>query len=243
MQLYTNKYNETFYVSDKQANTIAQLVTATKGGFASAIGYVSTSKRITPETADFVFISKFSIEKYYKRKIAKLKAVTFADVQPSIMVDMLMNAEPIEEVEALFELRKQFEITAMEKTLNGVRDSAGQLAHDRCYASIDDGVKVHFVTEKQGNIMMPVLFNGYPVCASVMLHALEVKRTVRVPGTYKPVNSGAPVRMSNYLNRAIKGSQNFNFMTFSLKDDNFEEIRIGGEVLTDAELLEVKDFV
>ena len=81
----------------------------------------------------------------------------------------------------------------MNTTLSGDRSDSHRAGHDRCYAHVADGVKVNFVTEKdKDGLMQPVLTDGLPTAASIMVSYLEINRTTRKEGEYKVVNSGAP---------------------------------------------------
>jgi hypothetical protein len=98
--------------------------------------------------------------------------------------------------------------------------------------NIAEGVVVHYVTEKgTDGLMHPVLTDGFPTIASIMLNVLEVSRNVRIPGEYKKVNSGVPVLISNAIKAAIKERGVRELTRLSLKEDNFERVAIDGEVI------------
>ena len=99
--------------------------------------------------------------------------------------------------------------------------------HDRCYATITNGIKVHFVTEKndEDGLMHPTTVNGYPVVDSIMINALFLNVTTITEGERKVVNSGAPVLMGNAISKVLN-QRCVGIRTLSLKADNFEKVVI-----------------
>jgi len=221
------KVNDVEFVANaRQAATIELLCNSNAGGFATVKGYVSKSGRVSPETADITFISRFSVSRLYKRKIAALEALTLADVMPELIEKDKVKAMPMEALNKAFNDRKATEIASLQKTLDGTdRDDAHRQAHDRNYVTITDGVKVHFLSEKVDGIMVPVLNeDGLPTVESIMLNIIQVSKNVTIPGEYKVVNSGVPVLISNALNNLLPKSSKIK--TISLKEDNFDSLHL-----------------
>lgn len=222
---------KTFICSARQANTIQTLLECQKGGFAKVRGYVATSGRVSPETADMTVLTRFSTERLYKRKMKALQEMTLDDIKDQILKNVKVSALPFADLNKAFEDRKASEVASMQKTLDGVRDDARRAAHDRNYVSIGDGVKVHFVSEKNADgIKVPVLnSDGIPTVESIMLTVVEIAKTVLVEGEYKKVNSGVPVLISNAMHAKLPKSTKIK--TLSLKSDNFESLVIDGETV------------
>lgn len=217
----------TFKCSARQAAALDALLETNAGGFATVKGYVSTSGRVTPEVADITFISRFSVEKMYQRKIAALQALTLAECLSELRDHPKIKATTTEALFEAFDVRKASEIASMEKTLAGVRDDAHRQAHDRNYCTLGQGVKVHYLTEKNSEgIMVPVLDGGVPVVDNIMLNILQVSKSVIVPGEYKSVNSGVPVLLSNAMKRKVP--KTCNMKALSLKEGKFESLHIAG---------------
>lgn len=218
-----------FRASLKQAEAIDTLLNTNAGGFATVHGYVSKSGRVTPETSDMTFISRFSVERLYKRKIAALEALSLADIMDSVKAnEKLALLENITLVET-FEARKEKEMASLQKTLDGDRNDAYRQSHDRNYCRLGHGVKVHFLTQKVDGETSPVLIDGLPIVESIMLSAIVVSKNVKVQGERKVVNSGAPVLISNAIKAKLPKSTKM--ITLSLKDDNFESLSIAGNTM------------
>lgn len=214
-----------FRCTEAQQETLRKLETIVKGGIGTVHGYVSKSGRVTPEKADIQFLTAFSTERLYERRIAALQGITYDAILDKLP---LQNPKLATLTEAqrrdVFNTRRQTEIDNMQQSLDGDRSDARRQAHDRCYCNIGQGVKVHYRTEKDDDgLKQPVEINGLPVVESIMLTILEIKRKVVEPGEYKKVNSGAPVLISN----AIKSAMNLRSVgikTLSLKEDNFDRL-------------------
>ena len=228
----------TFVCSARQAATIQTLVETQKGGFASVRGYVSTSKRVSPETADMTVLTRFSVSRLYDRRIKALQAVTLDAILPILSKSakvpigiLLTDKVYFATITEAFNARKATEIASLQKTLDGVRDDAQRAAHDRNYARIGDGVKVHFVCEKNADgKMIPVLnADGIPTVQSIMLSVIEIAKNVLVEGEYKTVNSGMPVLIGNAIQSVMPKSTKIKML--SLKDDNFTSITIDNETV------------
>lgn len=222
---------KTFICAARQASTIQTLLECQKGGFANVRGYTATSGRVSPETANLTVLTRFSTERLYKRKMKALQEMTLDDIKDQLLKNDKVSALPFAALNKAFEDRKATEIASMQKTLDGVRDDSRRAAHDRNYVSIGDGVKVHFVSEKNADgIMVPVLnADGLPTVESIMLTVVEIAKTVLVEGEYKKVNSGVPVLISNAMHANLPKSTKIK--TLSLKSDNFESLVIDGETV------------
>jgi hypothetical protein len=215
-----------FLVSSKQAETIESLLDSNGGGFATVHGYVSTSKRVKPETSDMSFLSRFSTERLYRRKIEALEKMTLADIMDSVKANPKLSSLDNPTLVDLFHERKQKEIDSLNKTLDGDRSDNYRQSHDRNYLTLGAGVKVHFLTEKVDGQTQPVLFNGLPMVESIMVSAIVVSKRVLNEGEYKTVNSGRAVLISNAI--ASKLPKSTKMITLSLKDENFQSLSLGG---------------
>jgi hypothetical protein len=220
------------WATPEQAQTLSTLSETRKGGYARVYGYTATSGRVEPTVYDATVTTRFSYAKLNERKLQALKAMTFASILPTINLNSKLSALPLDKLAETFETRKQDEIASIELTQSGDRNDAYRQAHDRCYINIADGVVVHLVTEKDSNgIMQPVITDGFPSVASVMLNVLEVSRNVRVEGEYKKVNSGAPVLMSNIIKGELKRQGVRSFKRLTLTEGKFERVAIDSEVV------------
>jgi hypothetical protein len=220
-----------FWCSAKQANAIDTLLQTNKGGFARVHGYVAKSDRVEPETYDASFLSRFSLEKLYLRKIAALEALKLDDIREAIAKDSKLSVLSDAELQVALDARKAMEIASMTKTLDGVREDARRQSHDRNYLPLGAGVKVHFLTEKSAvdGLTYPVLRDGLPQVKNVMVSAIEVSRKVIKEGVYKTTNSGVPVRISHAMQSALPKSTKLKML--SLGDENFESLVIDGEAI------------
>lgn len=221
--ILTDLNGQKFRATAEQAEALESLSVARQGGIATVYGYKAESGRTVPTVYDAQLITRFSVENLYKRKMAALSDLRFSDVKEFIDNDPILSKLPESELLTIFNTRKVKEVDSMNATLSGDRSDAHRQGHDRCYARVADGIKVHFVTEKVDGIMQPVLTDGLPTVASIMVACLELNRNVREPGEYKVVKSGAPVLMSNAISKALnKRSVGLKYLT--LKEDNFERL-------------------
>lgn len=214
-----------FRCTEAQRETLKELEAINRGGIGTVRGYVAKSGRVTPETADIQFITAFSTERLYERKINALDAISFADVKDRLDLSnpKLAKLTEAEQRDAFYD-RKTKEMNSLQKTLDGDRSDAHRQAHDRCYCHVGQGIKVHYRTEKDNDgIKQPILVNGLPVVESIMLTILELNRTVKVPGEYKKVNSGAPVLIGNAI-KSVLNKRSVGLKTLSLKEDNFDSV-------------------
>jgi hypothetical protein len=221
--ILTDLNGQKFRATAEQAEALESLSVARQGGIATVYGYKAESGRTVPTVYDAQLITRFSVENLYKRKMAALSDLRFSDVKEFIDNDPILSKLPESELLTIFNTRKAKEVDSMNTTLSGDRSDAHRQGHDRCYARVADGIKVHFVTEKVDGIMQPVFTDGLPTVASIMVACLELNRNVREPGEYKVVKSGAPVLMSNAISKALnKRSVGLKFLT--LKESNFERL-------------------
>lgn len=227
-----------FRCTPAQAETLDRLTALNKGGIGAVHGYRPTTGYVAGKTpvVDMQIITRFETGKLYARKVKALEAITFADVAEDIAKADKLRALPAGECLDLFNKAKQAAMDSLKKTLEGDRDDAHRQGHDRCYARVADGVKVHLVTEKRDDgLMHPVLTDGLPTLASIMLPYLELNKTIRVAGEYKVVNSGPKVLMDNVIDRHLN-ARSVGYKTLSLKEGNFESLKVGKQTITGDDL-------
>lgn len=219
------------WASRQQADTLEALTLTRKGGFARIYGYKPASNYEVSPVQDIVMVTRFSAEKLYERKRKALESITFDDVKDAIAREPKLKALTVAEQEALFNERLQEMVNSLTKTLNGDRSDAHRQGHDRCYLQIAEGVKVNYVTEKgKDGLMHPVLTDGFPTVASIMITYLENSKVTRVEGVRKVVNSKPPKLMSNAI-ESVLNKRSVGIKTLSLKEDNFERLVIDNEVV------------
>ena len=224
------------WATEKEIAALTILSETRKGGFASAIGYRPSTNWIEAPTQNIQFMSRVSTERLYARRIKALEALTFADVANHIASDPKLAAMSHNDLLTLFNDRRQMEVDSMTKTLEGDRSDAHREGHDRCYVSVCQGVKVNLVTEKgEDGLKHPVLTDGIPTVASIMVTALFLNVTTVVEGVRKVVNSGAPVRMSKIIAKAVD-KPGLTIKMLSLKADNFDAITIDRETILSGDL-------
>lgn len=217
-----------FWATAEQAQAIATLAETRKGGFARVYGYVAKSGRLTPSVYDTTVTTRFSYAKLVERKRKATEAVTLNGILSYCRDNPKVKAATLDVLEAVFNTRKQDELDSYA----GNGNEAQREAHQRCYAHVSDGIAVHYSTMKDADgIMQPVLTDGFPTADSIMLNCLEVSRTVREPGTYKVVNSGLPVIVSNAIKAALKAQGIRSMKRISLKEGSFERLAIDGDVV------------
>ncbi len=244
-QTLTDLNGQTFRATAAQVEALENLSEARKGGIATVYGYRPTSGYVKDKypVQDMQMLTRFSTENLYKRKMAALSDIRFSDVKPHIDADPVLSKMDETALLTLFNDRKAGEVSSMNTTLSGDRSDAHRQGHDRCYARVADGVKVHFVTEKDADgIMQPVLTDGLPTVASIMVSYLEISKTVREAGEYKTVNSGAPVRMSNAIAKVLN-SRSVGLKMLSLKEDNFERLIVARKAYLPEDVANIPDDI
>ena len=196
--ILTDLDGKQFRATQQQADALASLSVARAGGLATVYGYVATSGRVKPETANLTILTRFSTTRLYERKAVALADITFSAVRDAIAkVPKLAALSEVKAIE-LFNSCKAKMTESMGKTLDGDRSDAHRQGHDRCYARVADGVKVHYDTVKDSDgLMQPVLTDGLPTVKSIMVHYLQISKEVTEKGEYKVVNSGEKVLMDN----------------------------------------------
>jgi len=231
---YETDNGDKFRCTANQIETIEKLKTIAKGGIGAVHGYVIESNRVKPEKVDMQFIAAFSTEALYKRKATALESLTYDEVAEFAEQHDKVLALSKEERVAEFERRKQKELDSINTTLSGDRSDNRRKAHDRMYCSVGQGVRVHFhgVKEsyadedgKKKSRTVPDMVAGLPVCKSIILNILEIKREVLEEGEYKKVNSGAGVLIQNAMFKALN-LRSIGFKSLSLKEDNFDSLVI-----------------
>ena len=227
----------TFHCSEKQAQAIAQLRDAHKG-FGAVEGYKpSTDWKVRP-TQNIQFIAGFIVSRLYKRQIDALRELTFADLDLSAWVPN-KGRNACDNAQDQFDLCIGKLIDSKTQSLAGELENAHTEAHDRNYCAIANSIKVNFVTEKDEETgkQMPVLdADGIPTVSTILVPYLEVHKVTVTEGERKVKNSGSKVLMDNAINKAM--GKRFAFKMLSLKDDNFDRVRIGREVIEPTRLSE-----
>lgn len=229
--LYSNA-STPFHCTAEQAATLDAIAQLRKGGIGTVHGYQPASGWVDRPIANIQGIFRFSTERLYQRRIDALDAVDFGTVADAIANNPKLAALATAKARDIFDERKAMLIASLQKTLAGDRSDSYRQGHDRCYATVSDGVKVHFVTEKDGSgIMQPITeSDGNPIMASIMLPIIELSRKYVREGTRKVVNSGPAVLMGNAIERALN-SRSVSYRALSLKGDNFDRVALGGDVI------------
>lgn len=225
-----------------QSETLDRLAALRKGCIGSVKGYRPTTGYVEGKTpvVDLQIITRFEYGKLNARKRKALEAITFADVAEDIAKAAKLKSLPAGECLDLFIKCRDAAIASIDKTANGERDDAHREGHDRCYARIADGVKVNLVTEKRADgLMHPVLTDGLPTLASIMVPYLELNKTIRVEGEYKVVNNGAKVLMDNVIAKHMN-LRSVGYKTLSLKEGNFESLHVDKQTITPDDLKTVE---
>lgn len=216
--MVTNIKGQDINITSSMLETVERLVDTKKGRFATVMGYVSTTGRTEPETADINFTSRFSYENLLEKKLIELKKMSAKDV----------GTEDVEQ----FEICKEKMVESCLKTLSGVREDAHRKAHDKFYVSLAEGVKLHLVTTKttDGTVLVRDE-DGNVIADRIMVSMLETGRKVIKAGVYKKVKHGKKVLMDKEINRVLKERGVKTPKTLSLKENNFDSLRIDTEVV------------
>jgi hypothetical protein len=231
----------TVKMSSAQADTIEALTNTRKGGCGSVKGYIPSSGWVKSPVQNMQIITHFSTENLYKRRMAALEKVEFADIMDDVSKDdEFGNDMAMAEVIKLFIQKKNEMIETLQKSLDGNRDDARREAHDTCYAKIGD-VKVHLVTE--GKPKVPVVDNNGAVeVASIMIPYLQLSKKVIVEGERKVVKSRAPTRMKNIIEKQLN-SRSVDYRTLSLKADNFESFTVDRQTFVKEDVTKFGDII
>lgn len=217
----------TFNVSARQAASLELLMETNGGGFATIKGYVSSE---SGEVSNITAITRFSYPNLNKRKQTFIEGVTMNDIMDEVREDPKVKALTVDDLYTAFDARKADLLESIKKTQDGDRSDAHRQAHDRNYHQLTPGVKVNFVTEKVNGKQVPVLDkDGVPTVGAILLSIIQVEKEIVTPGTYKTVNSGVPVILSNAIEK--KMPKTCKMKTISLKDNNFESLKIAKQEL------------
>ena len=229
------------WATSEQAETLTMLEQSRKGGFARVYGYKATSGRTVPTVYDATVTTRFSYAKLLERHQRILNSITLDDVRPFVKAPKLLALDDAKLAD-VFATRKARELRSIATTESGDRSDSHRQAHDRCYLNVADGVVVHYATEADADgLKQPVMLDGFPMVDSIMLNVLEVSRTVREAGEYKPVNSGPDVLMGKAIEAAMKAHGVRSMSRLSLKADNFERVAVDGEVVLPEDCVTLMD--
>lgn len=223
-----------------QAEALDRLSALNKGGIGSVIGYKPTSnlaKGGRVPVHNLQIITRFDTAKLYDRKRKALEAITFADVAEDVAKAPKLKALSVEACLKQFNDSKAAAIESLTKTLDGDRSDAHRQGHDRCYIKVADGVKINLVTEKVDGLEQPVLTEGLPTLAAILLPYIELKKTVVSEGDYHVANSGPKVLMDNVIKTKLN-SRSVGYKTLSLKADNFTSLNVSKQTFTPTDLAE-----
>lgn len=226
-----------FRCTQAQADMLDRLVTLNKGGIGSLNGYKPTTGYVpgkTP-TVNLQIITRIETSKLYGRKVKAIEGITFADCATDIAKHAKLSALSAADCLKLFEDCKAAALASLNKTLDGDRSDAHRQGHDRCYIKLADGVKVNLVTEKVDGLEQPVLTDGLPTVAAILLTYLQLNKTVVVEGERKVVNSGPKVLMDKIIESKMN-AKSVGIKTASLKADNFESLNVSKQTFTPDDL-------
>lgn len=232
--------DKSFYCTPEQADVLDTLKNLHKGGIGTVYGYVpSSDSYITVPKYNAQFITRFSTAALYERKRNALEAINYSDVLDAINADPVLKLSDPAALQALFVERKGKLIESLQQTLDGDRSGGHRQGHDRCYATVADGVKVNFdcVKDPVAKVMVPKLVDGLPVAESIMLPHLELSREYVEKGEYKTRNSGAPVRMTNAIESQLN-KRSVGIKMLSLKPGNFESLKVSRTTIKAEDLKE-----
>lgn len=221
---------KTFVCTNRQAQAIAQLREAHKG-FAAVKAYRPTTNWIERPSQNIQMIVGFLTHRLYQRQMDAMSDLSVSDLNlskwvPSKGKDACATAE--EQFALCVELAK----TSKSKSIEGELKNAHTAAHERNYLTICNSIKVHYISEKNADgIKVPVLnADGLPMVESILVPYLEIKTVTVVEGKRKVVNSGSKVLMDNAIEKAM--SKRYAFRMMSLKDDSFDEFKVGSETIS-----------
>ena len=115
--ILTDLDGKQFRATQQQADALATLSVARAGGLATVYGYVATSGRVKPETANLTILTRFSTTRLYERKAVALADITFSAVRDAIAkVPKLAALSEVKAIE-LFNSCKAKMTESMGKTL------------------------------------------------------------------------------------------------------------------------------
>jgi hypothetical protein len=236
--LYKSKNGEQFWCSEEQSKVLNVLKKSNKGGICTVHGYIPESGWEISPKIDLQIITRISVSSLYKRKIAALEAMTFADIRHLLNESRLSKIQETEQCK-LFIGRKQKLIDSMNKTLSGDRSDSYRMAHDRNYITVTEGVKVNLEGDVLNGIKSLKQIDGFPIAKNIMLMCLEISRKEIVPGKKKKApNSSDEVIMGNLIESQLN-SKSVGIKTLSLKPTNFDSISISRQHISREDLLNI----
>jgi len=228
--------------TEKQIEALAILDSCRKGTFARVIGYVPTTGWVKGKSPvmNLTAVSGISGEKHNNRMGSIIENIEYPDIADYVITDPVLSVMRHVDLLELFDVRKGMLLESINKTKSGDRSDAHRQGHDRCYIHSSTGVKVNLVTEPdEDGLKQPVLENGFPQVASILISCYFVDVTTTTEGERKVVNSGDKVRMSNVIKRAV-GKTCVSLKTLSLKGDNFDSLTIDHNTIVPDDMLNMQ---
>ena len=227
----------TFRATNKVVKALAQLRDA-KLGFATIHGYKPTTNWAVVPTHDINFNFGFVVSRLYKAQREAIATMSLADLDPKKVAMWVANSgkNAFATIEEQFDYCKANMVETVGKSLDGSLSNAHTEAHDECYCTIRNSIKVHFITEEVTlddgrKVKRPVLdSDGVPTVASILIPYLERHTKTVVAGERKVVKSGSKVLMDNAIEYSLPKSLQFRMV--SLKEDNFVDLSMSGELVT-----------
>ena len=184
-------------------------------------------------------ITRYSHSKLVQREHDALVDVNFNDCDFSNVPETKMKGKSALD---LFNKAHDALVSSAVKTLTNDRTDAHRAGHDRCYLPLKNGYKMHLVTEKgEDGLMQPVLINGMPIVKSVKLMVLVLNKTVLVKGSYKPTNPQLLTYFKDAIKRVVASKVNVRVASLSLKEGQFDNLKIDSNVVVDAGILSLID--
>jgi hypothetical protein len=236
----TDNFGKEFWATKAQSNAIDKLNSAGHGRFISVLGYKPTTGYSKAPTVDYTLLSKFSTTRLYERKVKALNNISFDDVCKLAKDDEKLSKLENSKLKDIFQTRLNKEIESLAKSIDGTLSNAHTRGHDRNYAKFDNGIVVNFKTEKEDGVQTPILTDGLPTAETILVTGLTIQKKVIIEGERKVVNSGAPVRVSNIIKRLLN-ERSVGLKRFSLKPDNFSEIRLDSGVILNESLQDLAE--
>lgn len=222
-----------FWATKLQTSALETLCAIQHGGIGSISGYIPTSDWKNPPVVNITMLTAFSTMKLYQRRLAAIQAITLKQLLP--FLDRKNPKIPTDDAELYteFKNRKSSIISSLNQSLSGDRSGAYREGHDRCYATVAQGVVVNFDCEKDATgLQQPKLLQGLPVAEGILFNIIELNRTYVIPGVRKVVNSGCPVLIEKAIDEFLKPKKSLFFKRLALKETNFTELTVSKETIT-----------
>jgi hypothetical protein len=252
---------KTMWMTQKMESALTQLDAARNGQFAYVLGYVATTGRIKPETYDAIFRSKVYTESIYKKIEHFIQNLRISDIDLSVfekevskteltqmalqvMRKMLVSVQKSLNDERDDAYRKAHDSNYVHSSTGikislqteGIKVGTNLEGKEVILEIGEDGKPIKkdaegktFIKGKVKEIKRPILKDGHPVASSIMVKCIEMSRKTIVPGEYKVTNSKLETRIKNKIEKMYNKEWRIKFL--SLKDDNFNELHIGGETI------------